>query len=155
MCYAKEGKFPYGQLDEISTVGIIAKQGEKYAKSSVDWILGVKCKESKRDLLLLEFKSRVKQKTEQKEQDRVKRLIRKGLMREDDIFLELDDTDEHSMRHIVKSTLSGTLTYDTTTTTEPKRATSRDRRKEKGSKLRGFHLSLKKFSCKHGVSQDQ
>ncbi len=66
-----------------------------------------------------------------------------------------DDTNEHSMRHIVKSTPSGTLTYDTTTTTEPNRATSTDSRKEKGSKHRGFHFSLKNFSCKHGVSQDQ
>ncbi len=89
MRYTKEGKFPYGHLDEITTIGIAAKQGEKYSKASVDHIIGVKGEDSKRDLLLLEFKSQVKQETEQKEQDRVKRLIHKGLMREDDISLEL------------------------------------------------------------------
>jgi len=96
---AKDGQFPFGTLEEISTVGTVQKTGERHVKTSVDRLLGVKTgdgEESQRELHLLELKARVKAATIQKEQDRVEKLRRKRLLNEDAIFLEMNSDHRHS-----------------------------------------------------------
>ena len=99
---AKAGEFPYGSLEEISTVGTVQKTGERHVKTSVDRLLGVKTgdgEEFQRELHLLELKARVKPTTIQKEQDRIEKLRRKGLLDPNDdnaIFLEISSDHRHS-----------------------------------------------------------
>ena len=101
---ARNGNFPYGTLEEISSVGTVQKKGvDKYIKTSVDRILGVATGDGEddtaRELLLLELKARVKGGTEQKEHDRIGQLRRKRMMEEDSIYVQ-DMDDNHRYSHL-------------------------------------------------------
>ena len=100
---AKDGNFPFGTLEEISSVGTVQKSGDdKYIKTSVDRIIGVATadgEDTTRELHLLEFKARVKVATEQVEHKRIAQLRRKRMMSEDSIYVQEMDAN-HRYSHL-------------------------------------------------------
>ena len=86
--------FPYGKLEQITSVGLIQKKGEPQCKCSIDRILCIREKSTepddivvRRHLLICELKSRLVPTTIQKEKDQIEALKRAGLMTGESIFL--------------------------------------------------------------------
>ncbi|EJK71390.1 hypothetical protein THAOC_07177, partial [Thalassiosira oceanica] len=99
-------QFPFGELREISSLGVVQKKHKRHAKTSVDRLIGVVAESEggseSRGLLPAEFKARVVQSTVQKEEDRIHDLRRKGLMSENSIYFEMDSNSQHSFLGIKK-----------------------------------------------------
>ena len=107
MRHASQGSFQFGELREISSLGVVHKNSKRHVKTSVDRLIGVLDHSDNggsqtRRLLPLECKARVKMNTVQKEEDRIHDLQRKGLMSENSIYFEMDSSSQHSFLGIMK-----------------------------------------------------
>jgi hypothetical protein len=80
---------PWGQIEEIDKVGLVQKAGMKHMKESVDRIACMSNNSGDKELLLVEFKARVKPETAQAEEERIDALWSNGLMDDESIFCEI------------------------------------------------------------------
>ncbi len=62
-----ESDCPCSMIKEIDNVGLVQKSGKKHVKASIDALVFVKNKAGEQDVLLCEYKERIKTKSAQKE----------------------------------------------------------------------------------------
>ena len=90
--------FPWGEVEEISQVGLSQKDGMEMVKGSAVKMLGVQCSDSSNDIALAKYKCRVSHNRARQEEDRVESLRMSGQMEEESIFCKVssDDPDRFS-----------------------------------------------------------
>jgi len=102
--YSKElinmDDFPWGTIDEIDSVGLVKKDGVSHVKSSVDRLVCVTNNNNEKEIMLTEYKARIKPTTASNEYDRVEDLRMRDLMEEDHIFAETSSDDVNSFDFI-------------------------------------------------------
>ena len=91
---------PWGQIEEIDKVGLVQKAGMKHMKASVDRIACMSNNSGDKELLLVEFKARVKPETARAEEERIDALWSNGLMDEESIFCEITSDEPDSFDFI-------------------------------------------------------
>ena len=92
--------FPWGTIDEIASVGLVQKDGVPQVKSSVDRLVCVTNNNNEKEIMLTEYKARIKPTTASNERDRVEDLRMRDLMDEEHIFAETSSDDVDSFDFI-------------------------------------------------------
>ena len=92
--------FSWGKREEVSKVGLVQKSGKPHIKASIDGLVCFLNDLDEQDLLIVEYKARIKPELAQKEMDRVEDLRMRELMEEDSIFCEVESNDRNSFDFI-------------------------------------------------------
>ena len=92
--------FPWGEVEEISQVGLSQKDGMEMVKGSAVKMLGVQCSDSSNDIALAKYKCRVSHNRARQEEDCIKALQMCGQMEEERIYCEVISDDPDRLDYI-------------------------------------------------------